>query len=178
MARTGRATLTAISVGTAYIGAAYWFTSSTSFANPAVTIGRVFSDTFAGIAPASLPLFLAGQILGAAIGLGLVHLFFPDAATVAGPRRCARLHPGNEGELTHGQTERLVRLCAQCRTVPVGGRFLTHLSHGEVEVRSAGSAPADQVNPAAVQAMAEVGIDIAAETPKTSLLTPYVSRMW
>jgi arsenate reductase len=82
LARTGRAALSAISVG-AYIGSAYWFTSSTSFANPAVTIGRAFSDTFAGIAPASLPLFLGAQILGAAMGLGLVRLLFPEAATVA-----------------------------------------------------------------------------------------------
>ena len=82
LARTGRAALSAISVG-GYIGAAYWFTSSTSFANPAVTVGRVFSDTFAGIAPASLPLFLTAQTLGAGIGLGLVHLLFPDANTVA-----------------------------------------------------------------------------------------------
>ena len=52
LARTGRGALAAPAVG-AYIGAAYWFTSSTSFANPAVTIGRVFSDTFAGIAPGS-----------------------------------------------------------------------------------------------------------------------------
>ena len=57
LARTGRGALAAAAVG-AYIGAAYWFTSSTSFANPAVTIGRVFSDTFAGIAPASVPPFV------------------------------------------------------------------------------------------------------------------------
>ena len=82
LARTGRATLSAVAVG-AYIGSAYWFTSSTSFANPAVTVGRVFSDTFAGIAPASLPLFLTAQIVGAGIGLGLVHLLFPDGATGA-----------------------------------------------------------------------------------------------
>ncbi|WP_291407589.1 hypothetical protein [Actinophytocola sp.] len=48
----------------AYIGAAYWFTSSTSFANPAITIGRTFSDTFAGITPASVPLFVAAQLVG------------------------------------------------------------------------------------------------------------------
>ena len=82
LARTGRAAASAISVG-AYIGSAYWFTSSTSFANPAVTLGRVFSDTFAGIAPTSLPLFLGAQLLGAGLGLGLVRLLFPDAATDA-----------------------------------------------------------------------------------------------
>ncbi len=61
----------------AYIGAAYWFTSSTSFANPAVTIGRIFTDTFAGIAPASAWPFLAAQLVGAALGVGLVLLLFP-----------------------------------------------------------------------------------------------------
>ena len=54
LARTGRAATAPAAVG-AYIGAAYWFTSSTSFANPAITVGRMFSDTFAGIAPASVP---------------------------------------------------------------------------------------------------------------------------
>jgi arsenate reductase len=79
LARTGRAALSAAAVG-AYIGAAYWFTSSTSFANPAVTIGRVFSDTFAGIAPSSVPGFIAAQIVGALVGLALIKTLFPDIA--------------------------------------------------------------------------------------------------
>lgn len=82
LARTGRAALSAASVG-AYIGAAYWFTSSTSFANPAVTIGRIFTDTFAGIAPGSAPAFIAAQIIGALLGLGLIVVLYPDAATSA-----------------------------------------------------------------------------------------------
>ncbi|MEU2030429.1 MIP/aquaporin family protein [Nocardia amamiensis] len=82
LARSGRAALSAAAVG-AYIGAAYWFTSSTSFANPAVTIGRVFSDTFAGIAPASVPGFIAAQIAGALIGLVLVGVLYPAAAAAA-----------------------------------------------------------------------------------------------
>jgi glycerol uptake facilitator-like aquaporin len=82
LARTGRAALSAAAVG-AYIGAAYWFTSSTSFANPAVTIGRMFSDTFAGIAPSSAPGFIAAQIVGALIGLALVVALYPDAAESA-----------------------------------------------------------------------------------------------
>jgi glycerol uptake facilitator-like aquaporin len=82
LARTGRAGLSAAAVG-AYIGAAYWFTSSTSFANPAVTIGRMFSDTFAGITPASAPDFIAAQIIGGAIGLALVVALYPDAARTA-----------------------------------------------------------------------------------------------
>jgi len=83
LARTGRAALSAAAIG-AYIGAAYWFTSSTSFANPAVTVGRIFSDTFAGIAPTSAVFFIAAQIVGGLVGLGLVRFFFPDAAVTAG----------------------------------------------------------------------------------------------
>jgi glycerol uptake facilitator-like aquaporin len=61
----------------AYIGAAYWFTSSTSFANPAVTIGRAFTDTFAGIAPVSVPGFVIAQIIGLVIGAGVVLALYP-----------------------------------------------------------------------------------------------------
>ncbi len=61
----------------AWIGAAYFFTSSTSFANPAVTIGRSISDTFAGITPTDVPGFIAAQLVGAAIGAALVELFYP-----------------------------------------------------------------------------------------------------
>jgi glycerol uptake facilitator-like aquaporin len=82
LARTGRAGLSAAAVG-AYIGAAYWFTSSTSFANPAVTVGRMFSDSFAGIAPASAPGFIAAQLVGALIGLALIVTLYPDAARTA-----------------------------------------------------------------------------------------------
>jgi glycerol uptake facilitator-like aquaporin len=83
LARTGRAALSAAAVG-AYIGAAYWFTSSTSFANPAVTVGRIFSDTFAGIAPTSALFFIAAQLVGGLVGFGLVRFFFPDAPITAG----------------------------------------------------------------------------------------------
>ncbi len=79
LAATNRGALAAPAVG-AYIGAAYWFTSSTSFANPAVTVGRIFSNTFAGIAPASVPGFVLAQLIGAALGVGLLALLFPAAA--------------------------------------------------------------------------------------------------
>jgi glycerol uptake facilitator-like aquaporin len=82
LAATKRGALAAPAVG-AYIGAAYWFTSSTSFANPAVTVGRIFSDTFAGIAPASVPGFVVAQLIGAAVGLGLLLILFPSAARTA-----------------------------------------------------------------------------------------------
>ncbi len=77
LARSGRAPLSAAAVG-AYIGGAYWFTSSTSFANPAVTIGRVFSDTFAGIAPSSVLPFVLAQVVGAGVGAALVRALYPD----------------------------------------------------------------------------------------------------
>jgi glycerol uptake facilitator-like aquaporin len=78
LVRTKRGVLAAPAVG-AYLGAAYWFTSSTSFANPAVTIGRMFSDTFAGIAPSSVPAFIGLQLPGAAIGTGIGLILYPDA---------------------------------------------------------------------------------------------------
>jgi glycerol uptake facilitator-like aquaporin len=75
LARTGRTPSAPAAVG-AYIGAAYWFTSSTSFANPAITVGRMFSDTFAGIAPASVPMFVLMQLIGGVLALGLVRFLF------------------------------------------------------------------------------------------------------
>lgn len=74
--RTGRARAVPFAVG-AWIGGAYWFTSSTSFANPAVTVARTLSDTFAGIAPASAPMFILMQLVGALVAFGLIRLFYP-----------------------------------------------------------------------------------------------------
>ncbi|GAA5207190.1 aquaporin [Microbacterium kyungheense] len=82
LVRTGRSHLAAPAVG-AYIGAAYFFTSSTSFANPAITVGRMFTDTFAGIAPASALPFIAAQAVGAAIGYVAIRGVFPT--TTAAP---------------------------------------------------------------------------------------------
>ena len=81
LARSGQAASTPAAVG-AYIGAAYFFTSSTSFANPAVTAGRMFSDTFAGIAPASAPAFVLCQLVGAIVACGLVMTLYPRSAAV------------------------------------------------------------------------------------------------
>ncbi|MFC5262729.1 MIP/aquaporin family protein [Kribbella qitaiheensis] len=82
LAWSGRAALAPVAVG-AYIGSAYWFTSSTSFANPAVSIGRAFSDTFAGIAPGSLPGFVVAQLFGAVVGVGLLAVLYPEAGQAA-----------------------------------------------------------------------------------------------
>jgi glycerol uptake facilitator-like aquaporin len=85
LARSGRSVLVIAPAVGAYIGAAYWFTSSTSFANPAVTVGRMFSDTFAGIAPESALWFIGAQVVGAAVGLALVVLLFSTRRAAATP---------------------------------------------------------------------------------------------
>ncbi len=74
----------------AYIGAAYWFTASTSFANPAAAFGRMFSNSFAGIAPASVPGFIVAECVGAAIGLGLHLMLQPRAPHCAQPNATER----------------------------------------------------------------------------------------
>jgi glycerol uptake facilitator-like aquaporin len=90
LARTHRISTVPAAVG-AYIGAAYFFTSSTSFANPAIAVGRMFSDTFAGIAPASVPSFVAAQFVGGAAAIGVIRVLYPklsatEAAEVLMPR--------------------------------------------------------------------------------------------
>ena len=89
LARSGRARSAPAAVG-AYIGAAYWFTSSTSFANPAITIGRMFSNTFAGIAPSSVLPFIAAQLLGGIVAAGIIKALYPtitpaEAASIIVP---------------------------------------------------------------------------------------------
>ncbi len=82
LVRSGRSTAAPFAVG-AYIGAAYFFTSSTSFANPAVTAARTLSNTFAGIAPASVPLFVLAQLVGAALAVTAVWVLYPGVTSVA-----------------------------------------------------------------------------------------------
>lgn len=77
LARTGRARSAPAAVG-AYIGAAYFFTSSTSFANPAITVGRMFSNTFAGIAPSSAPSFIGAQVVGGVLAVAVIRTLYPN----------------------------------------------------------------------------------------------------
>ena len=79
--RSGRGDIVAVAVGV-WIGGAYWFTSSTSFANPAVTIARTLSDTFAGIAPSSAPMFIVMQVIGALAAVVLIRFIYPARLTV------------------------------------------------------------------------------------------------
>jgi glycerol uptake facilitator-like aquaporin len=80
--RSGRAAFAPFAVG-AYIAAAYWWSSSTSFANPMIAVARMLSDTFAGIAPASVPMFVVMQLLGGAAAVAAVALLYPAVADVA-----------------------------------------------------------------------------------------------
>ena len=80
LARTGRKAMAPAAVG-AYIGAAYFFTSSTSFANPAIAIGRMLSDTFAGIAPSSVPAFIGAEVVGGIVGFIIIKSLYPGVKT-------------------------------------------------------------------------------------------------
>jgi arsenate reductase len=97
LARTGRSSLAPASVG-AYIACAYFFTSSTSFANPAIVVGRMFSNTFAGIAPVSAPWFVASEFVGGVVGFALIKALFPGLT----PRDAARVTVSHEGLTSEG----------------------------------------------------------------------------
>jgi glycerol uptake facilitator-like aquaporin len=102
LARSGRSRSAPAAVAV-YIGAAYFFTSSTSFANPAITVGRMFSNTFAGIAPSSVPSFIAAQIVGGALALVVIKVLYPDiteaeAADIIVP------HPSSAQSLSMGES--------------------------------------------------------------------------
>ncbi|HEY1643118.1 MAG TPA: MIP/aquaporin family protein [Streptosporangiaceae bacterium] len=116
LARSGRARSAPAAVG-AYIGAAYFFTSSASFANPAITAGRMFSDSFAGIAPSSAPAYIGAQVLGGALAIAVIRALYPrltpeqaasivvphDAPAPAGPARTggASRPPGDVAASRH-----------------------------------------------------------------------------
>jgi arsenate reductase len=96
LARTRRGSLAPAAVG-AYIGAAYFFTSSTSFANPAIDVGRMFSNTFAGIAPASVPAFVVVQLIGGAVAIGVIRALYPDIT----PDEAAEIMLPHDGGQSH-----------------------------------------------------------------------------
>jgi arsenate reductase len=106
LARTGRARTTPAAVGS-YVGAAYFFTSSTSFANPAITIGRMFSSSFSGIAPSSAPSFIAAQVIGGVLAVAIIRMLYPgvtraEAADIIVPHLRGRADP----ETTAGSARR------------------------------------------------------------------------
>ncbi len=98
LARTSRSNLAPAAVG-AYIGGAYFFTSSTAFANPAITLGRMFSNSFAGIAPSSVPSFISAQIVGGALAYGLIKGLYPGLTGVQAADAIQPHHMGSPSEL-------------------------------------------------------------------------------
>ncbi|HEX3434700.1 MAG TPA: hypothetical protein VHT25_11640, partial [Solirubrobacteraceae bacterium] len=92
LARTRRGTWAPAAVGV-YIGSAYFFTSSTSFANPAITVGRMFSDTFAGIAPASVPAFVLAQLVGAGAAFAAIKTLYPGLTPAEAQELVVPHHP-------------------------------------------------------------------------------------
>ncbi len=101
-ARGGRPDRVAYAVG-GYLLAAYWFTSSTSFANPAVTVARMLSDTFAGIAPATVPVFVLMQLAGGTFGYAAIRLLYPDASALAADVAGEHRHAATPSRTRGGQ---------------------------------------------------------------------------
>ena len=131
LARTGRSRMAPAAVG-AYIGAAYFFTSSTSFANPAITVGRMFSNTFAGIAPASAPVFIAAQVVGGLLAFVAVKVLYPDVTPAEASDMVFPHHEEpRDGPEPPGNGK-----------VPSQQRFTTHTTPSE-ETGDAGPASAD-----------------------------------
>ncbi|GEL99789.1 aquaporin [Cellulomonas terrae] len=176
LVRSNRAALVPAAVA-AWIGAAYWFTSSTSFANPAVTVGRMFSDTFAGIAPGSVPPFLLAQVLGAGLGAAAALAFYPRPGTAR--TTVAEQHdPVHAGTHPHDRSTPMTTILFVC--VHNAGR--SQLAAGlaaaragsDVTVLSAGTDPDAAVSETVLASLAEVGIDRSSEVPR--LLTPEIAR--
>ena len=111
LARAGRARTAPAAVG-AYIGAAYWFTSSTSFANPAISISRMFSDTFAGIAPSSVPSFVGAQVIGGALAVLVIKALYPEVT----PAEAAEIVIPHH----QGRPEQRVRASSDGASAPAG----------------------------------------------------------
>lgn len=136
-ARGGKASAIPYAVGV-WIGGAYWFTSSTSFANPAITVGRMLSDSFSGIQPSSVPMFTVMQLVGLALAIVLINFLWPK------------------------RVPQVLFVCVHnAGRSQMAAAFLQHHAGRGVRVRSAGTAPAESINPVVVTAMAEVGIDLA-----------------
>ena len=122
LARTDRSRHTPAAVA-AYIGAAYFFTSSTSFANPAITVGRMFSNTFAGIAPGSVPLFIGAQVVGGVVAVVVVKILYPgitadDAADAVFPYH--HLSPETPDVVSHDDASAAVSDTSGDAPVPAG----------------------------------------------------------
>ena len=153
----------------AYITAAYWFTASTSFANPAVTVARCLSDTFPGIRPADVPLFVAAQLCGAVTVTLLFRWLVPSLPSTA-----------KDILMPHGQPKPVRTICSPAFIMRDGRRWQQHSSTSmgapqNVALISAGTEPASRVHPEVIDVMREVGIDLISSKPQ-KLLTEELAR--
>jgi arsenate reductase len=145
-----RASAVPLAVAT-YIAAAYWFTASTSFANPAVTIARAVTDTFAGIRAADVPAFIGAQVVGAALSTAVFAWLVPVRV---------------EGGLT--SMERVIFACVHnAGRSQIAAAFFNHMTDSTLaRAVSAGTQPGERVHPVVVEAMLEVGIDVSNSRPQ------------
>ena len=144
----------------AYITAAYWFTSSTSFANPAVTIARSVSDTFAGIRPMDAPLFIAAQLCGAIGATVLIRWLIPSLPQTA-----------EDILLPHESRHQLKTYLFACvhnagRSQMAAALFNLYADRSGCLAISAGTEPADHVHPEVVEVMREIGVDLSSARPR------------
>jgi arsenate reductase len=152
----------------AYITAAYWFTSSTSFANPAVTIARAVSNTFAGIRPVDVPLFIAAQMCGAIAATVLLRWLIPSLPETA-----------QNILLPHESSRQLKTYLFACvhnagRSQMAAALFNLYAERAGCLAISAGTDPAERVHPEVVQVMREIGIDLSSAKPQR--LTPELAK--
>ena len=154
-----RANSVPFAVGT-YITAAYWFTSSTSFANPAVTLARSVSDTFAGIRPADVPLFIVAQVCGAIFATFLFRWLVPSLPDTA--RNILVPHVNAKPAKTY------LFACVHNagRSQMAAALFNLYGNPAECYAISAGTQPASRVHPQVVEVMREIGIDLASAKPR------------
>jgi arsenate reductase (thioredoxin) len=156
-----------------YIAAAIMFTASDAFANPAVTIARMLTDTWTGIHPASAPAFLAGQAVGTAAAIALTGwLYAPkphEAAQIIVPTHNGRepTDPTGAVAMTDDHTPTVLFLCVQnAGRSQMAAAWMHHLAGEHVRVLSGGSNPADDIHHVAIEAMHEVGIDLTRNQPR------------
>lgn len=141
----------------AYITAAYWFTSSTSFANPAVTIARAVSNTFTGIRPVDVPLFIAAQMCGAIAATLLIRWLIPSLPQTA-----------KNILLPHNPVKTYLFACVHNagRSQMAAALFNLYANRRGCVAISAGTDPADHIHPEVVQAMQEIGINLSSAKPQ------------
>ena len=164
--RTGRANAVPFAVG-AWIGGAYFFTSSTSFANPAVTVARMFSNSFAGIKPSSTPMFILMQLVGAIAAFALIRFVYPQPSE---PPMTDTDTNTIESPVDH-RPEVLFVCVHNAGRSQMAAALLTYHAGDRVVVRSAGTAPGETINPAVITVMAELGIDLHANGAVPKKLT-------